>query len=77
MKQANRYRPSKKEVDIQEWIKNRIALRITPHVKKPDRRKMDRWMRKLLKTDMMKDIVRGMEWRAKLTTDENPYIFKP
>ena len=50
MKQANRYRPSKdKEVELAEWMENRIArLRI----KQNDRRKMDRWMRKVLVSDV-------------------------
>ena len=39
-------------------MKNRIVLL---NRKKNDRRKMDRWMRKLLKTDMMKDIVRAYD----------------
>ena len=73
MKQANRYRPSKdKEVELAEWMENRIAML---RIKQNDRRKMDRWMRKVLVSDTMKKVV--MEWRAKLTTDENPYIFKP
>ena len=59
MKQLNRYRPSKdKEQELREWMKNRIVLL---NRKKNDRRKMDRWMRKLLKTDMMKDIVRAYD----------------
>ena len=81
MKQANRYRPSKKEVDLQEWIKNRIALRVTPHVEKTDKRKMDRWLRNLLKSDMMKDIVRNFDKNRLMLDDymyKRPsYIFNP
>ena len=79
MKQTNRYRPSADKMqEVAEWTKNRVAIM---NREKNDRRKMDRWMRGLLKTDMMKDLVRNFEKNRLMLDDymyKRPsYIFNP